>query len=233
MKTLPPIAIKNNKEQLVHSKLHRGLLVCGILSSLLYVIMNVLAAMLYEGYSAFSQTVSELSAIGAPTRTLWVSLAIIYELLVIAFAWGVWQSAVNNRSLGIVGYLLFINGVLGFFWPPMHQREVLAAGGATLTDTLHIVFTAITVPLMMLTIGFGAAAFAKRFRVYSILTLVILVMFGVLTGLDGPNISKNLPTPWIGVWERINIGVYMLWIVVLAIVLIRMPFVTSSKNQDE
>jgi len=43
------------------------LLVCGILASLLYVAMNVIGAMMYDGYSSVSQTVSELSAIGAPS----------------------------------------------------------------------------------------------------------------------------------------------------------------------
>ena len=45
----------------------KGLLVCGILSSLLYVAMNVFVPMLFEGYSLVSQTVSELSAIGERT----------------------------------------------------------------------------------------------------------------------------------------------------------------------
>jgi hypothetical protein len=31
----------------------------------------------------------------------------------------------------------------------------------------------------------------------------------------------NLPTPLIGVWERINIGVFLLWVVMLAIALLR------------
>jgi hypothetical protein len=31
----------------------------------------------------------------------------------------------------------------------------------------------------------------------------------------------NQPTPMIGVWERINIGVFLLWVVILATVLIR------------
>jgi hypothetical protein len=104
----------------------------------------------------------------------------------------------------------------------MHQREVLAAGGGTLSDTLHIVLAFVTVPLFLLTVGFGAAAFGRRFRLYSIATLVIAFVFGVLTGLDGPRISANLPTPYIGLWERINIGVYMIWLVVLAVALLRM-----------
>ena len=60
--------------------------------------------------------------------------------------------------------------VFGQFWPPMHQRAVLAAGGGTLTDTLHLVWAAITGVFFMFIVGFGAAALGKRFRVYSIAT---------------------------------------------------------------
>lgn len=44
---------------------------------------------------------------------------------------------------------------------------------------------------------------------------------GVLTGFDGPRIAANLPTPLVGVWERVNIGVFLLWVMVLAIALLR------------
>ena len=56
--------------------LKRVLIFCGILSSLLYTAANIVVPMQYEGYSAFSQTVSELSAIEAPTRSLWVGFAL-------------------------------------------------------------------------------------------------------------------------------------------------------------
>lgn len=54
----------------------KALLVRGILSSLLYVAMTVFSAMRWESYSSASQAISELSAIGAPTRPLWVLLGI-------------------------------------------------------------------------------------------------------------------------------------------------------------
>jgi hypothetical protein len=195
------------------------LLICGILSSLLYVAMNIVGAVRYEGYSFVSQTVSELSAIGAPTRPLWVLLAIPYTLLVTAFGWGVWEAAGRNRRQRVVGGLIVAYGVLGVVWPfaPMHLRGT----EFRLTDTMHIVLGAATVLLMLLAIGFGAAAFGKWFRLYSIISLAILVVFGALTGLDGPRIAANLPTPWVGLWERINIGVFLLWVVVLAIALLR------------
>lgn len=197
------------------------LLICGILSSLLYAAANITTAMLYPGYSAFSGTVSELSAIGAPTRPLWVWLMVPYSLLVIAFGWGVWMSAGRNRPLRIVGSLMIADAFFGFAWPPMHQREVLAMGGGSLTDTLHIVWTIVTSILFLLVLGLGAAAFGKWFRLYSIATMVVLVAFGALTGMHASGIEANLPTPWIGVWERINIGAYMLWVAVLAIALLR------------
>ena len=197
------------------------LLMCGIFSSLLYAAMNVVCAMLYEGYSSASQTVSELSAIDAPTRQLWVSLAVVYSLLNIAFGLGVWRSGFIDKRLRTVGMLFIIFAIIGFFWPPMHQREVLAAGGGTLTDTLHIVFSIVAVLLMMLAIGFSAGVFGNRFKLYSISTLAIMILFGLLTALESPLMEADLPTPSMGIWERISIGAYLLWIVVLAKVILR------------
>jgi hypothetical protein len=199
------------------------LLVCGILSSLLYVAMNVFVAMQYEGYSSVTQTVSELSAIGAPTRPLWVVLGFVYTLLVTAFGWGIWASSNRNRALRVVGGLVVAYGLSGGAWyfAPMHQREVLAAGGGTLTDTMHLVLAAVTVLMYLIALGFGAAALGKRFRVYSIATMALLIAFGALTGREAPGIDAGLPTPLIGVWERINIGVFLLWVVVLGIILLR------------
>ena len=68
---------------------------------------------------------------------------------------------------------------------------------------------------------FGAAAFGKRFRLYSIVSGVVLITFGALTFVDAPRLGAGLPTPWIGLWERINIGVFVTWVVVLASVLLR------------
>jgi len=86
---------------------------------------------------------------------------------------------------------------------------------------MHLAFTAATVCLMLLAMGFGAAAFGRRFRLYSVATIVILAVFGTLTGLDAPRVAQNLATPWAGVWERINIGVFLLWTGVLAMALLR------------
>jgi Protein of unknown function (DUF998) len=196
------------------------LLGCGIVSSVLYVATVVLAPRRWEGYSSSSQTVSELIAINAPTSGLVVPLFLTYSLLVIAFGMSVWASAGRKLALRVAAVGLIGKEVLGFvvtLFFPIHLRGV----EGTRTDTMHAILTVVGVLFMLLAIGFGAAAFGKRFRIYSIATFLMLVVGGVLTGLDQPNLEPNLPTPWMGVWERINIYAYMLWVVVLAIALLR------------
>src|SRR5262245_14902770 len=201
-------------------RLHKVLLGGGILASALFVAMTLFVGLLWEDYSAAAQTISELSAIGAPTRPLWMLLGAVYTALMIAFGWIVWTSAGANRSLRVVGALLMTHGAFGYFWLPMHQRAALAAGGGTLTDTLHIAWTIVTGFLFMLETGFGAAAFGKRFRFFSLATMVIVMACGVVTGTYTSAIEADLPTPWAGVWERISATVYMLWITVLATALL-------------
>lgn len=201
--------------------LRKILLFCGILASVWYIAVNLIVPMQDKGYSSFSQTVSELSAIGAPTRQLWVALCIPFTLLEIAFGFGVFLSSGRNRRLRIAGALLIAYGLIGAFWPPMHQREVLAAGGKTLTDTMHIVFTAVTGLIMMVAMGFGAAALGRTFRLYSIATILVLLGFGAWTSSYASRLEANLPTPWMGVLERINIYTTMLWILVLAVLLLQ------------
>ena len=92
-------------------------------------------------------------------------------------------------------------------------------GGSTFSDTLHLTLGAVTVFLMLVAIGCGAAALERRFRHYSIATIVVLLAFGGLTFLEAPRLQMNLPTPWIGLSERINISVFLLWIMMLAAML--------------
>ncbi|TNE59089.1 MAG: DUF998 domain-containing protein [Bacteroidetes bacterium] len=192
------------------------LLVCGILSSLLYVAMNVFIPMQFDGYSIADQTVSELSAIGAPTRRLWVWLAMIFILLYAAFGWGVLLSAGTNRRLRVAGWLILAYCAINFYWPPMQLR----GNEMALTDILHITWAMVALLLMILIMGFGAAGLGKGFRWYTGASFVVFMVFGTLTGLGGNHLAANLPTPMLGVWERINIGVFLLWVVVLAVVLL-------------
>jgi len=198
-------------------KINRVLIACGALSSLWYVAINIYVPMQYEGYDIASFTVSELSAIGAPTRKLWIALVVVYPLLFAAFGWGLLKSTQNNRALKTIGKLIIAYCIFNIYWPPMHQR----GNQPTLTDALHIAWASVTVLFMIVMMVIGAFALKKSFRIFTIASLILLTVFGILTSTEAPNIPTNRPTPWIGVWERINIGIFMLWIMVLSITILR------------
>jgi hypothetical protein len=64
----------------------KAALACGILSSLLYLVINIIVPAQYPGYSCASRVVSELSAVGAPTKMLWSVLVTPYTILMLFFA---------------------------------------------------------------------------------------------------------------------------------------------------
>lgn len=199
----------------------KGLLACGIASSLTYVTATIVGAMVWKGYNAASQAVSELSAIGAPSRPYFAPLLLLYSILVLAFGVGVWRAAGQKRILRIFAGLIIGYGVICMPGPlaPMHQRGETA----NLTDTLHIILTAADALFIVSMIGFGAAAFKNKFRIYSIATLLLILGLGVVTSQGVNQISTNLTTPGLGTMERILIFSFMLWAAVLSVYLLRLP----------
>ena len=95
----PATIIQARKELQAPKSVRKVLLICGILSSLLYVGTDILGGILYAGYSFTSQAISELFAIGAPTSGLVVPLFTVYSLFLLAFAFGVWVSSGRKRAL--------------------------------------------------------------------------------------------------------------------------------------
>ena len=204
------------------------LLACGALSSLLYVLLDVFATWSWDAYRYADQTVSELSAIGAPTRLLWLAGISVYDVLLALFGWGVWLAADGRRALRVAA--LFVMGMVanGVVWSffPMHLR----GGEATVTDTMHIVLTGVNAVLTYAAMGFAAAGLKGRFRVYSLVTIAVLLVGGGLTSFDAPRIAEGLDTPWIGIAERINVYAYLLWILVFAMVLEPSNTVPSARS---
>jgi hypothetical protein len=67
-------------------------------------------------------------------------------------------------------------------------------------------------PTLSLVIGFALLSGG--------LVLTMLVT-GVLTGFEARQLAAGEATPWFGLTERISIGAYLLWVLVLAISLLR------------
>jgi hypothetical protein len=97
-------------------------------------------------------------------------------------------------------------------------------------NTIHTIIWGVITPLLMLTgIGVSAAAFEKRFRLYAILTLVALVAFSAWSGIMAAQVEAGGTSRWFGIAERALIGMWLQWVAVLAITLLRAP---AERHQE-
>lgn len=195
------------------------LLVGGLVSSLLYIALDLITAARYPGYSIRDQVISELSATGAPTAGLWSAMSPAYGLLFIGFGIAVLRAGASNRALRNTGMLLLTMAATGVFWAfvPMHQR------GTELTwqDAGHQILGAVSLALMVSFTTTGAFAFGKRFRWYSLLTVFLILVTGLPLFLWADRVAAAEPTPWLGVTERVMMYAFLVWIIVLAVALLR------------
>lgn len=201
--------------------LRKVLLLCGLFSSLLYVATDVLGGRRYPGYSFSSQAISELMAVDAPSEAFVDPLFITYGILALAFGIAVFREAAGrNRALRITGALLIGYAAIGFAGPTlfeMHQR----GSGSLDSDVEHIILTSLLVLLTLLAIGLGAFALGRRFRIYSLATLLLMIVLGTMAASYAAPLAAGQPTPGFGIVERINIYSSLLWVALLAVALLR------------
>jgi uncharacterized protein DUF998 len=199
----------------------KSMLALGVVAPIYYIVIcEMVGAMKYPGYDPIARPVSELTATYAPTRPILVPLLVIFDLLIIPFWIGVWRAAQANRALRVTADLMLGFRALALlaFPFPMVADEVLGA------NTIHTIIWGVITPLLMLAgIGASAMAFGKRFRLYTILTLVALIALSVLTGIQAAQVNAGEPARWFGITERALIGVWLQWVTALAIVLLRAP----------
>lgn len=100
-----------------------------------------------------------------------------------------------RRRVGCVG-ALSAHGATFPLWllAPMTSREEMRVGAMPANDVRQIV-----------------------------LTVMAIVAFGALTGIEAPKVPLGEPTPWMGLFERVLFAAWLLWLSVLAIALLRGP----------
>jgi hypothetical membrane protein len=209
------------------------LLLAGIVSAGIYVIGDVLSGLIYiynssRPYSFKDQWISELTALGSPVRPLMVTVVTVHSLLLAAFAVGILRAAGQNRILRWVGLALLVaTAVAVWIHPffPMSSRWM----ERSFTDTMHETLTFVWLPIIVVAVALSAIAYRGWFRLYSIATLLVMMAFGVASGIAIGGLEQN-DTPWAGVFERINAYSLMAWFIVLAVTVMRRSLARPTHN---
>lgn len=198
--------------------MRKVLLICGIFAALLYVGTDLVAGILYPGYSFTDQAVSELFAIGAPTSRIVVPFFTLSSLLLLAFAFGVRLSSAYSRPRRFMAVMILASAVNALaLWDlfPMHMR----GAAPDFSDTMHLILS--VNPFVLLSLLFSVAGFRGWFRFYSVGAILMILVPAVFAFQYASELEANQPTPGLGLSERVAQYGYQLWQVTLVIVLLR------------
>ena len=189
--------------------MRRWLLAAGAVSSLGYVLAtDVVAASLWDGYRRTEQMVSELFAVGSPGHG------------VLAFSPGSTPRSLRPSAseCGLLRAGTGRFGPPGGCWLPTGCGTLSGCSTLHLDDDasvpMHIVATNVQLGLMIAAMCFVAAGFHGRMRWYTVASLATSLVMGMVAfaAAPGPNLV-------LGLGERLSIGAFLLWVVVLAIAL--------------
>lgn len=210
----------------------RKLTITGIFGTAAYILHVVLGGILWKGYNHLMQPISDLTALGAPDRTMLLQITRIYELFSIIFAFSAYTVLKRFAPrLARVGMLLFllmhVVSVSYAFFP-----EDLPGSVLTFTGLMHIVVTGLIAPLSIVSILFMGLGMRRvktfgGYGVYSLITSAILLCAG---GFSVFLMAGGLP--YFGLFERINIGSLQVWMAVTAWKLFSSGFVRESSKEQ-
>ena len=200
----------------------KKLTIFGALGVLTYVFHVVIGGILWKGYSHLQQPISDLTAQGAPDRTTLSMITFMYGVFSIIFAAS--DYIVIKRfapKISRIGMLLFlamhvISITYGLFPQDLPGAPVTFAG------VMHLVITALVVPLTILApllvgIGLSKVRGFEGYGKYSVISGILILIAGGGTALFFAN-----QWAYFGLMERINIGVLQLWMLVTSLRLFTM-----------
>ncbi len=198
----------------------KALLALGILASALHFATDRLLGALTPGYDFVSQSMSELIAAGAPTRTLGVTLDLIAGLMMVGFSVGVWLPAGSTGVRVLAGALMAstVLGMIATAFFPMHPAEPTSAPA----NMMNVVIMAVsTVVLWSVAIIAASVVFSGWFRWVSVATIVTWLL-ATVWGVLGPRlVPAAFGVTTVGVQERTMSGMFLLWIALLAVYLLQ------------
>lgn len=195
--------------------LPRILLMCGIAAALLYALADLLGILLKPGYNFISETAGLLTAPGSPSRPYVLAINLAADFVLVAFAIGLWMTGNSNWAQRVMAVFIAVNALtaliaLPFF--PMHPDEAATSQA----NRLNVIFMATSMFCFVLAIIFGIPANHNWLRWVS-LGIILFFIIATVIGL----IIPRLHGPTTGVQERSMMYLYLAWLVMQSLVLLK------------
>jgi hypothetical protein len=194
----------------------------GFLAPFLFVITAIVGGALRPGYRHVTDTVSELFSPGSPNRLVLSLLYTLFAVSLTLFGLGLLRFVLhtgNFKTIGVTASMAFISvGVLHILSATIFPQDAWGSP-PTLFGRLHIILHGLISLLSLLYIllfgvWFYRTGIAKYFRVYSIATIIGVVLAAVWMIL-------SYGDPLMGISERAAALLGFQWTIVLAAVVMR------------
>jgi hypothetical protein len=194
----------------------------GIIAPVFYIIPTIVGGLLRPGYSHLSNSVSDLLASGAPNRIYLMIPFTVYPTFLSVFGFGLFAILRSkppplNSQTGLVGVILIgaSMGILGILTMTIFPQDPHDTPMTT-PGLMHLILVgvqAISAMAAILLIGFWfrSNGFSGYF-IYSIVSFVVLLITGIIS-----MIGVTQGSQFIGLFERLNVGAIVQWLVVIGI----------------
>jgi hypothetical protein len=172
-----------------------------------YVGTTIFGGYIYPGYSHVSQAISELIGSGSPVAGIINPLFLFYNILLLLFSYAVymkWGSVMTKIGAVLLGVVAGASILM--WWFPMD----VPGGAVTQTGVIHIILASIESLSTVITAFLFGVSLKKRspyLSAVSFVTGIALLLTGPLAG-----ISVSQESPYMGIFERITIGAFMIWL---------------------
>jgi hypothetical protein len=195
------------------------LMLSGILAPIVDIFAVVLGGILWKEYSHLAQPVSDLLARNAPTKAMLDPIFGVYNLLTIAFGFGLLQYVRGDeqnrrKTIGLIGaWVLIAEGIFGFF-DIVFCEDAYGGMAATISTTgmLHIVFAglcSLSTMLAILLLGFWFRE-NPRLRGYGLYSFISVAIIFITGGITAYSVANH--TSLGGFFERITQGAWLQWL---------------------
>lgn len=203
---------------------------CGIFGPIIFLLNDIIGSIITPGFSPIINAVSELTQAGSENALLLSTLFLIAAIMLMVFGIGivVHYKFEHSKLIFFGGIFIILLGLFSALSGTVFPMDPFG-GEATFAGNMHIILTGLNIILVVLAIpmigiGFNRVKQWKSFRLYSIITVLVMIIFGASTSVL---IMNNIEM--LGLFERITIYAYQLWIFTLAFLLIKHPLKSKIK----
>lgn len=204
----------------------------GLAAPIVYAATVVAFGSLAPDYDAFAEPVSRLTAPGAPHRE-WVNAGFIaYNILLIFFALSFRAEYRRHgvrvpRRIGLVLFFLGLAGIAMVLLFPIDRANAVPTFGGQ----MHLILAgASSLATMLAVLLFGRAMRRQEHRLqasYAFLTLALIIVSGAFAAIAFWRGSAVA-----GLWERLTVFAFMVWVFVQALILLFGPSEQATGEEE-